>query len=217
MEFVHVELKRETWIKPEMNVRCEEDAIMAVKKLIQNLDRELVICVHIATSGRVINASICAMGTMDQAVISPSEVMRTAILSGAHGILMLHNHPSGCLKDNNTKMLKSRRNKKYMSGNNIYNSYVSENSLAGRYVQTILDYIESNNVSIGEIEICAIVAECAAQLLLRDTIFSFSGNCLQAYLDGCLDMNGYEFLIDDLVYDKDSVLKFIHKHPTLLK
>ena len=98
MEFVHVELKRETWIKPEMNVRCEEDAIMAVKKLIQNLDRELVICVHIATSGRVINASICAMGTMDQAVISPSEVMRTAILSGAHGILMLHNHPSGCCK-----------------------------------------------------------------------------------------------------------------------
>jgi type I restriction-modification system DNA methylase subunit len=121
------------------------------------------------------------------------------------------------LKDNNTTMLKSRRNKKYMSGNNIYNSYVSENSLAGRYVQTILDYIESNNVSIGEIEICAIVAECAAQLLLRDTIFSFSGNCLQAYLDGCLDMNGYEFLIDDLVYDKDSVLKFIHKHPTLFE
>lgn len=98
MEFVHVELKRETWIKPEMNVRSEEDAVQAVKKLIQNLDRELVICIHIATSGRVINASICAMGTMDQAVISPAEVLRTAILSGAQGILMLHNHPSGCCK-----------------------------------------------------------------------------------------------------------------------
>lgn len=97
MELVYVELKRENWIKPEMNIRSEEDAILAVKKLIQNLDRELMICIHIATSGRVIN-SICAMGTMDQAVISPAEVLRTAILSGAHGILMLHNHPSGCCK-----------------------------------------------------------------------------------------------------------------------
>lgn len=93
-----MELRRETWVKPEMNVRSEEDAIQVVKKLIQNLDRELVICIHIATSGRVINASICAMGTMDQALVSPSEVLRTAILSGAYGILMLHNHPSGCCK-----------------------------------------------------------------------------------------------------------------------
>lgn len=98
MEFVYVELKRETWVRPEMNIRSEEDAVQAVKKLIQDLDRELVICIHIATSGRVINASICAMGTMDQALVSPAEVMRTAILSGAHGILMLHNHPSGCCK-----------------------------------------------------------------------------------------------------------------------
>lgn len=98
MEFVYVELKRETWVRPEMNIRSEEEAVQAVKKLIQDLDRELVICIHIATSGRVINASICAMGTMDQALVSPAEVLRTAILSGAHGILMLHNHPSGCCK-----------------------------------------------------------------------------------------------------------------------
>ena len=55
MELVYVELKRENWIKPEMNIRSEEDAILAVKKLIQNLDRELMICIHIATSGRVIH------------------------------------------------------------------------------------------------------------------------------------------------------------------
>ena len=42
MELVYVELKRENWIKPEMNIRSEEDAILAVKKLIQNLDRELI-------------------------------------------------------------------------------------------------------------------------------------------------------------------------------
>lgn len=98
MEFVHVELKRDTWVTPEMNIRNPEDAVTAVQALIQNLDRELVVCIHTSTSGRVINASVCAMGTMDQALVSPSEVLRTAILSGAHGILMLHNHPSGSCK-----------------------------------------------------------------------------------------------------------------------
>lgn len=93
-----MELKRETWARPEVNIRSKEDVVQAVKKLIQDLDRELVICIHVATSGRVISASICAMGTMDQALVSPAEVLRTAILSGTHGIVMLHNHPSGCCK-----------------------------------------------------------------------------------------------------------------------
>ena len=95
MEFAHVELKRDTWVTPEINVRNPEDAVTAVQALIQNLDRELVICIHTATSGRVINASICSVGTMTQALVSPAEVLRTAILSGAQGIVMIHNHPSG--------------------------------------------------------------------------------------------------------------------------
>lgn len=95
MDFVHVELKRDTWVIPEMIIRNPEDAVTAVQTLIQNLDRELVICIHTATSGRVINASICSVGTMTQALISPAEVLRTALLSGAQGIVMIHNHPSG--------------------------------------------------------------------------------------------------------------------------
>ena len=45
------------------------------------------------------------------------------------------------LTKNKNTMLKSRRNKKYISGNNIYASYVSENSSALKTVQCILDYI----------------------------------------------------------------------------
>ncbi len=109
MEFVYVELKRETWVRPEMNIRSEEDAVQAVKKLIQDLDRELVVCVHTATSGRVINASICAIGTMDQALVSPAEVLRTALLSGAHGLLMIHNHPSGKCKPSKEDLLLAKK------------------------------------------------------------------------------------------------------------
>lgn len=125
------------------------------------------------------------------------------------------NSVKASLKESNNKALKSRRNKKYVSGTNIYNSYVSEGSMAQKHVQTILDYIEANHVTIGDVEICTLLAECAAQLLLYDTIFAFAGNCLEAYLNGSLNMNGYEFLIDDLISDKEDSLQFIHNFPEL--
>lgn len=121
------------------------------------------------------------------------------------------------LKENQNKALKSRRNKKYVSGTNIYNSYVSEHSVAQMHVQRILDYIEANNITICDIEICTLLAECAIQLLLHDTIFVFAGNCLEAYINGSLNLNGYEFLIEDLISDKTGSLRFIHNYPELFR
>ena len=95
LQFVHVELKRDTWVSPKMSVRDPFDAVEAARTLIENLDREMVINIHLATDGSVINATICSIGTMNSANVSPKEVLRTAIVSGAHSIIMVHNHPSG--------------------------------------------------------------------------------------------------------------------------
>lgn len=119
------------------------------------------------------------------------------------------------LEKQNNGTLKSRRNKKYISGNNIYNSYVSEYSVAKKNVQFILDYIEENKITIGDLEICTLVAECAIQLILHDTIFLYTGNCLENYLAGTMTLNGYEFLINDLIKSKESSLAFIKKYPEL--
>ena len=119
------------------------------------------------------------------------------------------------LQKGDNAALKSRRNKKYISGSNIYNSYVSDYSVAQKYVQSILDYIEKNNIEIGDLEIRTLVAECGAQLLLHDTIFAYSGNCLENYLNGTLALNGYDFLIDDLISDKEHSLAFTKRYPDL--
>lgn len=95
MEFVHVELKRENWIQPEINVNSPEEAVEAVQTLIEDLDREVVICIHLATTGRVISAEICNIGTIDKAIIQPAQIIRTAILTGASNMILVHNHPSG--------------------------------------------------------------------------------------------------------------------------
>lgn len=95
MRFVHTELKRDKWVKPTIEVANPDEAVKAVQKIMKNLDREMVVTLHLATSGRVISAEISAIGTMDQACLSPAEVLRTVLLTGSRSIILLHVHPSG--------------------------------------------------------------------------------------------------------------------------
>lgn len=95
LEFIHVELKRDTWLSPEATVRTPDDAVDVIHDMLRDMDREMLVCINMAASGRVINASICSVGTMDMALVSPPEILRGALLSGARSLIMLHNHPSG--------------------------------------------------------------------------------------------------------------------------
>lgn len=95
MDFVHVELKRDTWLKPEKTVSSPKEAVDVIKELIKDRDREMVACIHMTIRNRVISAEICSTGTMDVAAVSPAEVLRTALLAGAKNIIIMHNHPSG--------------------------------------------------------------------------------------------------------------------------
>lgn len=52
LQFVHIELKRDTWVSPKMSVRDPFDAVEVARTLIENLDREMVINIHLATDGR---------------------------------------------------------------------------------------------------------------------------------------------------------------------
>lgn len=95
VEFAHVELRKDTWIRPEITATTREEAIQAVGELICGLDREMVIQLNLTTRGRVINAAIVSIGTVNSSVVNPAEVMRSALVTGASRLILLHNHPSG--------------------------------------------------------------------------------------------------------------------------
>lgn len=79
---------------------------------------------------------------------------------GAFFSIEYANNLKSSLEEGKNTALKSRRNKKYVSGNNnIYDAYVSENSDAKKHVQAILDYIKVNNISVDKTEICTLLAE----------------------------------------------------------
>lgn len=109
MDFVHIELKRDTWIQPILKIQTPAEAVTAVQKLIENMDREAVVCIYLSTSGRVISAAVCSVGAMDQSIVSPAEIIRTALVTGAKSMILLHNHPSGCVDPSKEDFLVTKR------------------------------------------------------------------------------------------------------------
>lgn len=96
MEFVHVELKRDTWIQPMIKIYSPQDATKSISNLIEDIDKEVLVTINLATDGTVINSSLISIGTVNQSIVSVAEIIRVAILSGCATIILLHNHPSGC-------------------------------------------------------------------------------------------------------------------------
>ncbi|MCG6533940.1 MAG: JAB domain-containing protein [Syntrophales bacterium LBB04] len=63
-------------------------------KFLKNADREMFILVCLNTKNFVNCIHLVSIGTLNQAVITPREVMKAALLSNASSIAFIHNHPS---------------------------------------------------------------------------------------------------------------------------
>ncbi len=134
-------------------------------------------------------------------------------------------------------LLKKRRNKKYVTGCSIYESYITAASANIPKVQQLMEMVCSQGIILGEMELRALLAECALQLILQregisapaaakrsiagqEEIVSLAGlsvsagvNVLSYYLKESFPLNGYEFLVADLLSDKMGALACIEKYP----
>ena len=59
------------------------------------LDRECFYTVHLDRQNQVCGVELVSQGTVDTSVVAPREVYKSAILTNASGLILLHNHPSG--------------------------------------------------------------------------------------------------------------------------
>lgn len=119
------------------------------------------------------------------------------------------------IKSGKKTALKSRRNKKYISGNNIYNSYVSETSINLPVVQNIIDEAERANMTLAEDNIRLVIAECAIQLILTKNGHPEKNNGLFKYLHGELPMYNCWYLVDDLINNNANADNVIYEYPEM--
>jgi DNA repair protein RadC len=88
--------RRAAWAPPRRGERCLDPA--RVHELMRHAafaDREAFHVVLLDVRGRLLRAVQVAEGSLTQCPVSPRDALRPAVREGAHGVLFVHNHPSG--------------------------------------------------------------------------------------------------------------------------
>ena len=119
------------------------------------------------------------------------------------------------IQNGKNSSLKSRRNKKFISGNNLYNSYISDNSKNLSTIQKIVSYIEEKNIEVTEDILYAILAECAVQLTMEYCNQKSDTNSLIKFIHKQLPANKFEHLINDLISNNKNIETVINLYEEL--
>lgn len=88
---------RERTLYSQDPISSPGDAVRLIADAIRDYDREVVAVINMQTDGKPININISSMGTINQSLVNPRELMKASILSNAASVIILHNHPSGSL------------------------------------------------------------------------------------------------------------------------
>lgn len=120
------------------------------------------------------------------------------------------------ISTNKNKALKSRRNKKFISGNLYYKSYVGDNSKNIKVVENIIDFIKESNITITDALIKCIINEYAMQI-----IFHFQNkkekinNAYCSFLENKLNIKNFSELFVVTDDERKKHLETINKYQPL--
>lgn len=95
LDMVSVKLVHDTPLLSTHKICTPEDAVEVMGEFLSEMDREVMCVINLKSDGTPINGHIASMGGIDQAVAYPRELLKTAILSNAASMILLHSHPSG--------------------------------------------------------------------------------------------------------------------------
>lgn len=117
------------------------------------------------------------------------------------------------INSNSNNLLKSRRNKKHISGFSLYKSYIDNSCKNFQKVEDLIYKIVQNNIDLKPSEIQYIIANYAINIILDK--MNNKKYDLKTYLSNNLDLKAFNPLIDDLIDNKQKALTFINKYPFL--
>ena len=95
---VSIRLVNERPLLSEEQLTSPEKVAMVVGDYIRDLDREALCVINFNSKLQPINFNLASIGAINYAIASPREVLKSAILSNAANMMILHNHPSNILE-----------------------------------------------------------------------------------------------------------------------
>lgn len=76
-------------------IKCANDGYLYLKNKIAHLNQENFYAIYLSINNEVISDRIISIGTLNQTVASPKDVIRWGLKYGAYAVIVSHNHPSG--------------------------------------------------------------------------------------------------------------------------
>ena len=98
LDQVAIRMVKEPPLISEKPMDNPEAAIEVMRDVFRDYDREVVCVVNLKSNLQPISLNIASIGAVDQAVVHPRELLKSAILSNAASVILMHLHPSGNLK-----------------------------------------------------------------------------------------------------------------------
>lgn len=98
LDVVSIRLVKNAPLFSDKKITNPQEAVSLVGETLCEMDREVVCVINLKSDGTPINCNFASMGAINQAVAEPRELFKSAILSNAAKMILLHNHPSGRLE-----------------------------------------------------------------------------------------------------------------------
>lgn len=97
LDQVAVRLVEQPPLLCETPMNSPQKAVEVMSEFLAGMDREFFCIVNLQSDYKPINMNIISVGSLDQTIAHPREILKSAILSNANAMMLIHNHPSGNL------------------------------------------------------------------------------------------------------------------------
>lgn len=95
LERVAIRLVNDGMFLSKTKINTPQIAVGLMGDYLRDMDKEVVMVLNLATDNKPINCSIVSIGSINKSIASPKDILKSAILANAAGIILIHNHPSG--------------------------------------------------------------------------------------------------------------------------
>ena len=97
LEQVGIRMVKEPPLYSPEPVSSPEAAVRLMAETLKGYDREVLAVVNLRNDLCPINMNIVSIGTLNQSLAHPREIIKSVILSNAASVMLFHNHPTGNL------------------------------------------------------------------------------------------------------------------------
>jgi len=80
---------------PKPAIRGPQDVFNLKYPLLRELKKEVFLALHLNTKNYLIKEETISIGSLNENVVHPREVFKSALMESASALIVVHNHPSG--------------------------------------------------------------------------------------------------------------------------